>query len=162
MLILDLVEMLMFGSDFKDNAWSKFWRWKNLDLIKVCSWTCDMPHWVILMSWTRPSGPLCLWQCFQKHVKCWCDMMRHDVTWCDMMWNDVTWCDWNLQPAGIPGAEKKNPHFYFCKKYSISLFGWLTWSLISDQNTSFESLDAYREMHSKICKNKSKKVPLRN
>ena len=36
---------------------------------------------------------------------------------------DVTWCDWDLQPAGIPGAEKKNLHFYFCKKYSNSLCG---------------------------------------
>ena len=28
----------MFGWDFEDDAWSRFWRW---NLIKICVWTCD-------------------------------------------------------------------------------------------------------------------------
>ena len=52
---LSLLETLMFGWDFEDDAWSRFWRW---NLIKICSWICDK-----LVSWTQPSGLLCLWQC---------------------------------------------------------------------------------------------------
>ena len=29
----------MFGWDFEDDAWSRFWRW---NLIKICVWTCNM------------------------------------------------------------------------------------------------------------------------
>ena len=32
------MERLMFGWDFEDDAWSRFWRW---NLIKICVWTCD-------------------------------------------------------------------------------------------------------------------------
>ena len=28
----------MFGWDFEDDAWSRFWRW---NLMKICVWTCD-------------------------------------------------------------------------------------------------------------------------
>ena len=28
----------MFGWDFEDDAWSRFWRWNS---IKICVWTCD-------------------------------------------------------------------------------------------------------------------------
>ena len=45
----------MFGWDFEVDAWSRFWRW---GLIKICVWT--------LVSWTQPSGALCLWQCFDQ------------------------------------------------------------------------------------------------
>ena len=48
----------MFGWDFEVDAWSRFWRW---GLIKICVWT--------LVSWTQPSGPLCLWQCFDHTAK---------------------------------------------------------------------------------------------
>ena len=50
-------EMLMFGWDFEVSAWSRLWR---RNLIKICVWTCD----TTLASWTQPSGPLCLCQCF--------------------------------------------------------------------------------------------------
>ena len=56
---------MTFGWDFEVNAWSRFWRW---NLIKICVWTCDMTYTctqVTLVSWTQPSGPLCLWQVFQ-------------------------------------------------------------------------------------------------
>ena len=54
---LDLVEMLMFGWDFKVNAYLRFW---NCNTYVQDLWTvnCD------LVIWTQPSGPLCLWQCF--------------------------------------------------------------------------------------------------
>ena len=54
----------MFGRDFEVDAWSIFWRW---NFIKICGRTCDMTkisYFGILVSWTQPSGPLCLWQCF--------------------------------------------------------------------------------------------------
>ena len=38
---------------------------QNPDLIKICVTTCDMTHLVTLVSWTQPSGSLCLWQFFQ-------------------------------------------------------------------------------------------------
>ena len=54
---LHLVEMLMFGWDFKVNAYLRFW---NCNTYVQDLWTvnCD------LVIWTQPSGPLCLWQCF--------------------------------------------------------------------------------------------------
>jgi len=35
-------------------------------VIKICVWTRDMTSKVTLARWTQSSGPLCLWQCFQK------------------------------------------------------------------------------------------------
>ena len=55
-----LVEMLINGWDFDVDAWSIFLKW---NLIKICVelvWT--------LRSWTQPSGPLCLWQCFNNKI----------------------------------------------------------------------------------------------
>ena len=55
---LHLVEMLMFGWDFKVNAYLRFW---NCNTYVQDLWTvnCD------LVIWTQPSGPLRLWQCFK-------------------------------------------------------------------------------------------------
>ena len=46
----------MFGWDFEENAWSRFWRWS---LIKICVWTCDMTQFFTLERWTQPSGVHC-------------------------------------------------------------------------------------------------------
>ena len=54
-------EMLLFGWNFEVSAWSRLWR-RNL----ICFWTCDVTHYVTLLRWTQPSGPLCLWQCFSN------------------------------------------------------------------------------------------------
>ena len=55
---LNLFERLIIG--WEVDASSRFWRW---NLIKICVWTCIWPTVVTLVSWTQPSGPLCLWQC---------------------------------------------------------------------------------------------------
>ena len=55
--------MLMFGWDFllmlsrdsEDEMWSRF-------VFELVIW----PQGVTLVRWTQPSGPLCLWQCFQQ------------------------------------------------------------------------------------------------
>ena len=60
-----LVIKLNFCSDFQHKVWSGVWSWswdwiRNWSLIKIC---------VELVIWTQPSGPLCLWQCFN-----YCDL----------------------------------------------------------------------------------------
>ena len=71
-----LVIELNFGSDFEHKVWSRFWSWSSgkifelefgqhfaagNDICRVMKLNlgCDT-----LVSWTQPSGPLCLWQCF--------------------------------------------------------------------------------------------------
>ena len=56
---LSWVKMLIFGWGFEVAAWSRLWRW---NLIKIC----ELVIWqeeVTLVTRTKPSGPLCLWQC---------------------------------------------------------------------------------------------------
>ena len=50
-----LVEILkmMLGRKSEDEIWSRF-------VFELFKWHLQ----VILVSWTQPSGPLCLWQCF--------------------------------------------------------------------------------------------------
>ena len=71
-----LVIELNFGSDFEHKVWSRFWSWSSgkifelefgqhfaagNDICRVMKLNlgCDT-----LVSWTQPSGPLCLRQCF--------------------------------------------------------------------------------------------------
>ena len=42
----------MLGRDSEDEMWSRF-------VLELVIW----PQEVILVRWTQPSGPLCLWQC---------------------------------------------------------------------------------------------------
>ena len=70
-----LVIELNFGSDFEHKVWSRFWSWSSgkifelefgqhfaagNDICRVMKLNlgCDT-----LVSWTQPSGQLCLWQC---------------------------------------------------------------------------------------------------
>ena len=70
-----LVIELKFGSDFEHKVWSRFWSWisgkifelefgqhfaAGNDICRVMKLNlgCDT-----LVSWTQPSGQLCLWQC---------------------------------------------------------------------------------------------------
>ena len=52
--------MLMFGWDFEVDPWSRLWRWNLIKICEIVTW----PQEVTLLRWTQPSGPLCLWQCF--------------------------------------------------------------------------------------------------
>ena len=83
---LDLVEMLMFGWDFKVNAYLRFW---NCNTYVQDLWTvnCD------LVIWTQPSSPLCVAMfCFINFV--WCRgfvfWLRLDFEFC-MNWGKRTW-----------------------------------------------------------------------
>ena len=55
--LVDILK-LMLGRDSKERIWSRF-------LFELVIW----PQVVTLIRWTQPSGPLCLWQCFDKQIK---------------------------------------------------------------------------------------------
>ena len=51
------------------NVWTRFWSWCMVGILKMKFYQdlCELVIWpkqVTLVSWTQPSGPLCLWQCF--------------------------------------------------------------------------------------------------
>ena len=126
--------------------------------------------------YTQPAGPLCLWQCFQKRVGCWCDMMWLKLRTCRnsrcrekepsflflqkifklFVWELSGFFSFYRQGlkisnfAGIISSQWENapPDQEMTldsetkrqNKFSRqAAFDWLTWSLISGQNTSFES-----------------------
>ena len=89
-----LVIKLNFCSDFEHKVWSRFWSWisgkiwsrslLSILLLMFCkgneveswsrfwgqvwsiSWTLSLVEMLVtLVSRTQPSGPLCLWQCFE-------------------------------------------------------------------------------------------------
>ena len=49
----------MLSRDSEDEMWSRF-------VFELVMW----PQKVTLARWTQPSGPLCLWQCFQNTLTC--------------------------------------------------------------------------------------------
>ena len=77
------MERLMFGWDFEDDAWSRFWRW---NLIKICVWTCDknstlgsavpLAMFLVVRLKNNFSWNLLMWQCTlllfsESQSSCW-------------------------------------------------------------------------------------------
>ena len=65
---LGLDKILNFKFSRDADVWLRFWSWCLVEIIKMKFdqdlWKNLRPKEVTLVSRTQPSGPLCLWQCF--------------------------------------------------------------------------------------------------
>ena len=58
--------LLMLSRDSEDEMWSRF-------MYELLIWLQE----VTLARWTQPSGPLCLWQCFNTLEPLWKSALHH-------------------------------------------------------------------------------------
>ena len=99
----------MFGWDFEDDAWSRFWRWK---LIKICVWICDMNSTlrsILLLSVLSTVEMLMFGWHFL--VDAWSRIWR---------WNLIKICIWTCDRNSTLGSVV--PLAMFCLHISISVF----------------------------------------
>ena len=71
-LKLGFVKILKLKFYGEADVWLRFWNWCFVEILKIALikifsrtwWTSIWHKQVTLVSWTQPSGLLCLWQCF--------------------------------------------------------------------------------------------------